>query len=416
MCLSFRGKKSAVYSLVLACAMTLMLFVPSNGSVQAASVYRGHVQSSSDATAQQNTWPMYDFNARHTGVNPYETILSPKTVSKLVLAWNVPTDYSAEATQPAVGDGMIYYGSGDVLSAFNMQTGATVWQVTFPGNFTDITSPIYSHSIVYFCPYSGGVYAYEAATGKLLWHRPIPPHGATTNASPLLANGVLYDEWDGQLYAINAQTSDVLWHVPISMLYAAPAYAEGILYVTSGLYLFAIDAKTGKKLWKVEDGGYNNSAPTIVNGVAFVAGGSPDGYYQANLSAFNAQTGKLIWTDSINNGVPFISSPLSLAVLNGKLYLYSGDIYVYSTKTGAFLWKTMTGNQGEEPGSSVAIANGVMYAGEPDQNLYAFNAHTGATLWSYQTGGAIYALPVVVNGMVFVGSSNGQLYAFHLSS
>lgn len=415
MYLIFRFKRSIGCALLLICAMTLTLFMPSNSGVQAASIFRGHAQSSRDATTKQIKWPMYDYNARHTGVNPYETILSPKTVSKLVLAWNVPTDYSAEATQPAVGDGMIYYGSGDVLYAFNMQTGATVWQVTFP-DFADITSPIYSHGIVYFCPYSGGVYAYHALTGKLLWHRPIPPHGSTTNASPLLANGVLYDEWDGNLYAINATTSAILWHIPMYTLYAAPAFAKGILYVTSGLFLYAIDAQTGKKLWKVQDGGYNNSAPTIANGVVFVAGGSPDGHYQANLSAFNAQTGKPIWLDSINNGIPFISSPLSLAVFNGKLYLYSGDIYVYNTKTGSFLWQTHTGNPGSEPGSSTAIASGVLYAGEVDHKLYAFNAQTGAVLWSYQTGGAIYALPVIANGMVFVGSSNAQFYAFHLSS
>ena len=36
--------------------------------------------------------------------------------------------------------------------------------------------------------------------------------------------------------------------------------------------------------------------------------------------------------------------------------------------------------------SSPAVANGVVYVGSFDGNIYALNAATGATLWSYSTG------------------------------
>jgi outer membrane protein assembly factor BamB len=35
-------------------------------------------------------------------------------------------------------------------------------------------------------------------------------------------------------------------------------------------------------------------------------------------------------------------------------------------------------------------------------------------LWSYATGGAIRSSPAVANGMVYVGSEDGRLYAFGL--
>jgi hypothetical protein len=36
--------------------------------------------------------------------------------------------------------------------------------------------------------------------------------------------------------------------------------------------------------------------------------------------------------------------------------------------------------------------------------------------WTAATGNAIYTSPAVVNGVVYVGSGDGKLYAFHLSS
>ncbi|TMD43998.1 MAG: serine/threonine protein kinase, partial [Chloroflexi bacterium] len=41
-------------------------------------------------------------------------------------------------------------------------------------------------------------------------------------------------------------------------------------------------------------------------------------------------------------------------------------------------------------------------------------AQTGQVLWTYTTGSAIDSSPTVVNGMVYVGSWDGKLYAFHL--
>jgi len=32
-------------------------------------------------------WPQFQFDAAHTGYNPYEVILSPQTVGNLLLAW-----------------------------------------------------------------------------------------------------------------------------------------------------------------------------------------------------------------------------------------------------------------------------------------------------------------------------------------
>jgi serine/threonine-protein kinase len=57
----------------------------------------------------------------------------------------------------------------------------------------------------------------------------------------------------------------------------------------------------------------------------------------------------------------------------------------------------------------------VLYFGSYDQRVYALNAKTGAKLWSYATGNLVESSPVVVNGMVYVGSDDHNVYAFGLN-
>src|ERR1017187_6945304 len=52
--------------------------------------------------------------------------------------------------------------------------------------------------------------------------------------------------------------------------------------------------------------------------------------------------------------------------------------------------------------SSPAVVNGVVYVGSYDNNVYALNAGTGAMLWQFTTGGSVDSSPAVSNGLVSV--------------
>jgi outer membrane protein assembly factor BamB len=54
------------------------------------------------------------------------------------------------------------------------------------------------------------------------------------------------------------------------------------------------------------------------------------------------------------------------------------------------------------------------HVGSSDQNAYALGASTGALLWSYKTGVYVNSARAVVNGVVYVGSSDGNVCAFGL--
>jgi outer membrane protein assembly factor BamB len=66
--------------------------------------------------------------------------------------------------------------------------------------------------------------------------------------------------------------------------------------------------------------------------------------------------------------------------------------------------------------SSPAVANGVVYVGSEDGNVYALDAATGAKLWSFTTGGVVASSPAVANGVVYVGSFDHRLYALNAAT
>lgn len=66
--------------------------------------------------------------------------------------------------------------------------------------------------------------------------------------------------------------------------------------------------------------------------------------------------------------------------------------------------------------SSPALVDGVVYVGSNDGSLYAVDAETGSQSWSFATPGGRPSSPAVVDGLVFFGSSNHRVYAVDAST
>jgi eukaryotic-like serine/threonine-protein kinase len=128
-------------------------------------------------------------------------------------------------------------------------------------------------------------------------------------------------------------------------------------------------------------------------GVIITIPPSGDGY----LYALNASTSTKLW--SYNTGKDVFSSP---AVANGVVYIGSlvHNVDALNASTGALLWSYTTG--------------GAVGSSSYDKKVYALKAKTGALLWSYTTDSGMYSSPAVSNGVLYVGSLEGGVYAFGL--
>src|ERR1022692_126376 len=101
-------------------------------------------------------WPQFHFAASHSGLNPYENVLSPTTASNLGLRWSYLTMGYLESS-PAIASGVVYIGSDDYnIYALNAGTGALRWKYT-TGSYV-ISTPAVADGVVYAGSYDFNVY------------------------------------------------------------------------------------------------------------------------------------------------------------------------------------------------------------------------------------------------------------------
>ncbi|AOZ91794.1 PQQ-binding-like beta-propeller repeat protein [Paenibacillus crassostreae] len=65
--------------------------------------------------------------------------------------------------------------------------------------------------------------------------------------------------------------------------------------------------------------------------------------------------------------------------------------------------------------SSPVILDGILYIGSDDQSVYAIEEESGTQKWSYKTRGAIKSSPAIAEETVYVYSDDGTIYALHLA-
>ncbi len=63
--------------------------------------------------------------------------------------------------------------------------------------------------------------------------------------------------------------------------------------------------------------------------------------------------------------------------------------------------------------SSPVISDGLVFVGSADGRIYAVELNTSQEVWTYQAEDSVEAPPCVVDGTVFTGSVDGFLYALH---
>ena len=131
--------------------------------------------------------------------------------------------------------------------------------------------------------------------------------------SPIVVNGVMYvtTSFD-HVYALNARTGEEIWHYkqklgPITTYCCGPnnrgvAVAGDMVYLaTLDSKLVALEAKTGKTVWQTDvadpELGYSETmAPTVINGKVLLGTNGGEYGIRGFVKAFDAKTGKLIWT------------------------------------------------------------------------------------------------------------------------
>jgi len=90
-----------------------------------------------------------------------------------------------------------------------------------------------------------------------------------------------------------------------------------------------------------------------------------------------------------------------------------GRVYAVRADTGELKWKSPSG---DEPSSVLyyttpVISNGTLYVGASDGGMYALDAQTGSQKWKFVTTAMVRGHPLVEDGTLYFGSNDGFFYA-----
>ena len=261
---------------------------------------------------------------------------------------------------------------------------------------------------------------------------------------PLIVDGTVFVTTGDTLYAINQATGSTIWsHATGGSV--GLTYDRGQVFVVStGGLLTAFDAATGSTSWSEQlPGQYSfSSPPTATNGIVYTGGAGSGG----TVYAVRESDGHLLWTQSVENGDA--SSP---AVTQDGVYVSYAcqQAYAFDPVTGSLLWHHSTFCEGGG-GATTVVADGTVFArdwaignvmlsastgselgpftasqppavandvafmlkGPPSATLTAIaGAGLGANDWTFSSDPGVDTAPLVVGGLVFVGSSGDNLYA-----
>lgn len=325
----------------------------------------------------------------HSGRQP-----GPAPASNLKLAWRFDTGGEVYST-PVIAGGILYVSSKDgFLHALNAGTGQEVWRVQLTA-YVVRSSPAIADGVVYIGA-GFNLFALDAKTGAQIWTVALRYAGQST---PTIADGlVVVPSQEGWIYALSAKTGELKWRVPTDgVVFGAPAISNGVVAIgTDKGTVYTVKIDSGQLLWRKSVTGSVVASPTIVGNVVYFTSES------GKTSAFDFGNGGILWTAEIGG-------PQPLAVADGQVIVSStdGGVYALNAETGASTWLYPSG----KPKLAAPVAVGRIIFLGAGNTLLSLDAKTGKLGSYYLANGIIGTSPLVVDGFVFFGSTDGFVYA-----
>lgn len=298
--------------------------------------------------------------------------LYPK-INQVRWALPIPGGVVSELTvDQSGGVGTVYFGGGDgFLYSANLENGRVNWRYEVRNPM--ISKPVIHGGRLFITTSDDTVYAFDAGTGKWLWHyrrRSAPPATILGASAPLIdGNEVLVGLSDGFLVSLSAEEGQLKWERKLHLgtkftdVDARPVVDNGVLYVPSyDGSLYALKRAGGETLWRFDAGG--SKQVVIEKDKIFLP--SSDG----TIYALEKESAKVAWKFEMDEGTPtqIISTEKYLIVGSSYQYLYAID-----KKTGKAAYRFNAGyGSGFSGAPAYDPATRRLYILSGAGNLYAF--------------------------------------------
>jgi quinohemoprotein ethanol dehydrogenase len=248
----------------------------------------------------------------------------------------------------------------------NVKSLGLAWFADYDTNLQQEGTPLFIDGVVYASTAWSKVYAFEAPTGRQLWEfdPKIPGEWAASVCCGLVNRGLA--AWHGKIY----------------------------LGTLDGR-LIAIDARTGTQAWStltIDPSRHYSitSAPRIARGLVFIGNSGGEFGVRGYLSAYDADSGKLVWRFYTVPGNPqsgFENEAMrkAAATWGGEWWKLGGggtvwDAILYDPVTDLVYFGTGNGTPWNQRYRDPSTGDNLYLA-----SIIAVKAATGAYVWHYQT-------------------------------
>lgn len=382
---------------------------------------------------REESLAMYQGNPKHTGY--FET----KSVKdKPKVKWKFETQ-DAISVAPVVYRGVVYIGcDDDRLYAIDEATGRQIWRFEAEGNIR--STPCVSEEGIYLTSEAGRLYKVNPASGEEIWRFSGQKKAdlydyciVNIGSSPVMdQEKVYYGGPDGIVYALDKETGKAVWSYPIgTAIKSSPALYKNKLYIGSlGGQMVCLNSSTGRLEWQYKTKSHSQSNGNVTSSPTLVDDGVYFGGDDFHVYGLKADTGEEIFA------VYAADQPIfsTLATKDDSLYYgtcgWHNAMVCRVDLSGKNKWsfkvpkknRSILDEKGnvsigdwssteDEYYASPVIAEDTLYISTWNNTLYALNSVTGELRWSYSDLGRLAASVAVHDGVVFVGSYDGFLYA-----
>ncbi len=260
---------------------------------------------------------------------------------------------------------------------------------------------------------AGTVYGKEPGSPTLLWEVALDE---PVTASPLMTGKIaVVATAGGHIHGLGG--GGLLWtyplegEEPIGAVTSAPSFGDGVIYVVAGSEMIGL-REDGSEVCRgsVSAGGTATGSPMATGEVTLV---------QTEAGLVRVDPGKC------GPGIPDPGTPRDQppAYANGVVYSVQGEV-IFSFEPGTLTGETVNaaGNEtvGYWPavfaaGSAItgqpSVADGVVYVGTQAGDVYAIDAETGVEIWVFHAGSKIEGSPAPIPGAVLVITADGEVIA-----
>lgn len=291
-------------------------------------------------------------------------------------------------SNPIKKDSILCFESGNALYGLNL-SGALLWKfVMYEGAFLNMhdewdyfhSSPSLVGETVYNGTEKGLVFGVNIRNGSKVFQCQTPTADHTIETTPAVYdNKIYFGDWNGVFYVYDLASGSLVWQHDtkvdrphsgwVNAIVTDPIiFNDAVYFGGRNCNMYCLDAKTGTTRWIYQDPNdmWLLGGPALVDSVLYLGSSM-----QNVVRAFNALTGSLKWERNVEYRVN--DKPL----IDGD-YVFAGTEHISDVRIGAF---------------------------------WALNKNNGAPRAKFNLGTQIYSSPVLSDGVIYFGGSNGYVYA-----